>query len=162
MKIISNCPLCENHALHVLESNNITLQQCLFCGYASSDKFIGNKGVNKEYENLPLEMKQYAKEYSDRIWIPGILTLPEGMIYPITNEDKLRWAYATIIDIPEDDQENYPNPEGGVYTQKYDTDNQKIFDDFYNCINELNKKIEEKRSNLKTIKLPKLTKLDAS
>ena len=161
MKIISNCPLCETHALHVIEGNNLTLEQCLWCGFASSDNFIGDKETNKEYKNLPDEMKQYAIENEDRIWIPGILTLPEGMIYPITNEDELKWAYATMVDILKEEQKNYPNPEGGFYTQKYDTDNQEIFDDFYNCINELNKKIEEKRSNLKTIKLPKLTKLDA-
>ena len=50
MKIISNCSLCEEHSLHVIEHDETTLMQCLYCGYATSDKFVGDKVINKEYK----------------------------------------------------------------------------------------------------------------
>ena len=53
MKIVSNCPLCEDKSLHVLEEDGIGTQQCINCGYVSSDKYIGTKDNNKYYKDLP-------------------------------------------------------------------------------------------------------------
>ena len=50
--IISNCPLCEEHSLHVIGEDNMEMQQCINCGYVSSPKFIGTKEDNEEYKNL--------------------------------------------------------------------------------------------------------------
>ena len=44
MKIISNCPLCEEQSLHVIgDEGTMETQQCISCGYATSTKFIGTK-----------------------------------------------------------------------------------------------------------------------
>jgi len=45
--IISNCPLCEEHSLHITEQNELKLMQCIHCGYASTDKFLGTKENNE-------------------------------------------------------------------------------------------------------------------
>ena len=164
MKIISNCPLCEEHALHVLEHTESNMTQCLYCGYATSDKFVGDKIINNEYKNLTNEMKQWSKEHNGRVWIPGILTLPEGMVYPTKVDNMMKWGYAEMVDIPEDEQKQYPLPDdSGLYEQKYDTDNVIIYDEFYKCLETLNKKAKEKRMmkmpEKKELKLPKLKKL---
>jgi len=139
MKIISNCQLCNQHALHVIETEETTLYQCLHCGYASSDKFIGAKELNPEYQKLTDEMKSWAVETDNQVWIPGIITLPEGMVHPFNDGNKLKWKYAKMIDIPEEEQKNYPLPDGsGYYTQQYDVENAELYDNFYDCLAALN------------------------
>ena len=158
MQIISNCFFCGEHALHVLKDKKFTMMQCLYCGYATSDKFIGDKIVNVEYKKLTDEMKRWSKEYNGRVWIPGILTLPEGMVYPTEISGMMKWGYAEMVDIPANEQEQYPLPDGnGFHIQKYDTDSAIIYDNFYKCLEELNKKAKGKRAS--KLKLPKLKKV---
>ena len=160
MKIISNCSLCGEHALHVLEHTESNMTQCLYCGYATSDKFVGDKTINIEYKKLTSEMKQWSVEHTGKIWIPGVLTLPEGMVYPIEIDNKMKWGYAEMSDIPEDEQNQYPLPDdSGFYTQKYDTDNVTVYDEFYKCLKELNERVREKRIPEVKLKLPKLKKV---
>ena len=73
MKIISNCPLCEEHSLHILGEDKLETQQCINCGYATSDRFKGSKENNDMYKSLPEEMQSWSKEANDRIWIPTII-----------------------------------------------------------------------------------------
>ena len=160
MKIISNCSLCEEHSLHVIEHDETTLMQCLYCGYATSDKFVGDKVINNEYKKLTEEMQSWAIEHDKRIWIPGIITLPEGMVYPINVNGELKWGYAKMVDIPEEEQKDYPILDGGVYEQQYDVENAIIYDVFYECLAELNKQAKGKR--VSKLKLPKLKKVTSN
>ena len=165
MKIISNCTLCKEHALHVIEKDNIKLMQCLYCGYASSDKLLKENG---EYDSLTDDMKNWSKEKKGRIWIPGILTLPDGMIFPtnidnpVNHTSEMKWSYSRMIDIPKDEQKNYPESDGKFYEKKYETDNAVIYDNFYDCMKRLKEEAKEKKSKETKIKLPKLKKVNAS
>jgi len=38
MKIIANCSLCEERSLHVIGEGEIQTQQCINCGYVTSEK----------------------------------------------------------------------------------------------------------------------------
>lgn len=145
MKILSDCPLCQEHSCHVFEQNETTLMTCLSCGYASSDKFIGDPEINSEYVKLTEEMKSWAKIHDGRIWIPSILTLPEGMIYPVDVDGKMKWAYAEIKPVLETDKESHLDPEGEPYEVFYDTDNATVFDQFYDCFTRLNMAIQNMR-----------------
>ena len=106
-------------------------------------------------------MKKWAKEENNRIWIPSIITLPIGMLYPIEDENKMKWSFAPIVEITADERKKYPNPSfpGKFYEKKIDTDNPRIYDEFINgmsYISELMKKSPVKKSP--KIKLPKLKK----
>ena len=46
-KIVSNCPLCEEHSLHIVEEDGIGTQQCINCGYATTNKFMVQKKITK-------------------------------------------------------------------------------------------------------------------
>ena len=152
MKIISNCPLCEEKSLHVIEEDGIGTQQCINCGYATTNKFIGTKEDNEMYKTLPEEMQSWSVENGDRIWIPSMITLPFGTLYPINifeSENSMetmtmKWAFAEMVEIPESERENYPREDGkGFHTQKYDTDNQKIYDVFLDAMVEMNKRAKK-------------------
>ena len=61
---------------------------------------------------------------------------------------------------PEEEQKNYPIENGeGFHTKRYDTDNQKIFDEFILAMAEMNEKARENSVPESGIKLPKLKRL---
>ena len=133
MNIVSNCPLCEQHGLHVMGEQGDKLLQCLSCGYVSTDKFIITDGLenNEAYKELPEDMKKWSKTSENRLWIPSMITLPNGMLYP--HEDHkgiMRWTLAQMVDIPEDEQKNYPDENGGFYKRRYDTETTLEFASF--------------------------------
>jgi hypothetical protein len=127
------------------------VMQCINCGYVSSTKYIGTKETNEEFQKLGEDMKNWAKEENNRIWIPSVMTLPIGMLYPIDDDDEMKWAFAPMVEIPEDEKENYPDGKGGFYERKIDTDNPKIYEEFVNAMfyvnNELKKKTNKNEEN---------------
>lgn len=142
--LISNCFLCGEHSLHVAGTEEAQIMQCINCGYVTSTKYIGTKETNKEFQKLGEDMKRWAKEENGRVWIPSIITLPVGMLYPIDKDDKMKWSFAPMVDISEDERRKYPNPNvpGKFYERKIDTDNPRIYDEFIlgmSYINELMK-----------------------
>jgi len=142
MNIISNCPLCEEKSLHAIGDKNAQTQQCINCGYVTAEKFKGTKEDNETYKQLPEEMQSWSKEANGNIWIPSMITLPFGTLYPTNIDGEMKWAFAEMVSIPEEEQKNYPieGDTEGYYTQKYDTDNQKIFDEFILAMAEMNKR----------------------
>ena len=155
--LIGNCPLCEERALHVAGTENAQVMQCINCGYTTTTKFTGTKETNEEFQKLGEDMKNWAVEKIGKVWIPSIITLPIGMLYPINEEvvdgigevgdstkSVMKWAFAPMVEIPEKERKKYPNPNvpGKFYERKIDTDNPKIYDEFVmgmSYINELMK-----------------------
>ena len=169
--IISNCFLCEEHSLHVVGIEESQIMQCISCGYVTSTKYIGNKETNEEYQKLGKDMKNWAIEEHGRTWIPSIITLPIGMLYPVdidnmvNHKTEMKWAFAPMINIPEEERKNYPNPSEGFYKKRIDTDNQIIYDKFIDGMVFINNKLKEHNEKNSTnsknnkIKLPKLKKI---
>ena len=158
--LISNCFLCEEHSLHVAGTEEAQVMQCINCGYVTSTKYIGSQEKNEEYKKLTKDMKNWSKFENDRTWIPSIITLPIGMLYPFDDEDgKMKWSFAPMIDISEDERKKYPNTQGGFYERRIDTDNPIVYDKFIDgmsYINELMKKASKLQPS--KINLPKLKK----
>ena len=161
MEILTNCSLCKEKELRVMGDKNVRTSQCLSCGFASSDKFKfeGSKEDNDAYNALNDDMKGWAKEDNNRIWIPSLITLPNAVVFPIDVDDEMRWGYGEMVVITEDEKENYPNPEGGFYDKKYDTDKAKIFKNFKEALELAKKSLKPPEVKEKKIKLPKLKKI---
>ena len=137
--IVSNCFLCGEKSLHVAGTEEAQVMQCINCGYTTSTKFRGIKADNEEFQKLGEDMKNWAKEENGYIWIPSIITLPIGMLYPINNKSKeLKWAFAPMVEIPEDDRKDFPNPQGGFYDKKIDTDNAVVYNLFLEGMTKVN------------------------
>jgi len=143
--LISNCFLCGEKSLHVAGTEEAQVMQCINCGYTTSTKFRGTKETNEDFQKLGEDMKNWAKEENGYIWIPSIITLPIGMLYPINNKNKeLKWAFASMVEIPEEDRENFPNEQGGFYDKKIDTDNAVVYDVFIEGMTIINKLLKQK------------------
>ena len=162
--IISNCPLCEEHGLHLLGEGDDQIMQCIWCGYVSSPKFVGKREDNEEYKKLTDDMKDWSKEALDRIWIPSIFTLPDGLIYPDNDGDIMKWKLAEMKSIPTKEQKDYPieGQKDKFYNKKYDTDNPVVYDNFYEVMSKVNEmaknKVKKNESKEVKIKLPKLSR----
>lgn len=118
-----------------------------------------------EFNNLPEDVKKWAKKVENRYWIPITMALPFGMLYPIENEHKnMVWAFSEMIEIPEEDRKNYPDDKGGFYEKRFNTDNPKVYDTFLEGMVKLNEKAksmaEAEKPVQQEIKLPKLKKTD--
>ena len=136
--LISNCFLCGEKALHVAGTEEAQVMQCINCGYTTSTKFNGTKETNEEFQKLGEDMKNWAVEKQGKIWIPSIITLPIGMLYPINVKKELKWAFAPMVEIPEDERENFPNQQGGFYDKKIDTDMAVIYNLFLEGMTQIN------------------------
>ena len=129
--LVGNCFLCGEHSLHIAGVEESQVMQCISCGYATSTRYLTKKqDENDEYKKLSKEMKKWSKWENNRTWIPTIMTLPFGMLYPIDVENEMKWAFAPMVDILEEEQKNYPDGNGGFFKQRYDNDNQTTFDEF--------------------------------
>ena len=145
--IIGNCPLCGERALHVAGTEEAQVMQCINCGYTTSTKFKGIKADNEEFQKLGEDMKNWAIEKNNKIWIPSIITLPIGMLYPVNVKKEMKWSFAPMVEIPEEERKNFPNEKGGFYDKKIDTDNSIIFNVFLEGMSHVNETLKQKASN---------------
>ena len=142
MNIVSNCPLCEEHGLHVMGEADDKLLQCLSWGYVSANKYIITDGLenNEAYKELSEDMKKWSKTSDNRLWIPSMITLPNGVLYPFDDHKGImRWELAQMVDIPEEEQKNFPDGNGGFYTRRYDTSTSLVFATFLEGMAEISK-----------------------
>ena len=145
--IISNCFLCEERALHVAGTEEAQVMQCINCGYVTSTKYTGTKETNEEFQKLGEDMKKWAVENNGKIWIPSVIALPVGMLYPIDVKGKMKWSFAPMVEIPEDERKDFPNGKGGFYDKKVDTDNLVIYDIFLNGMSQVNELLKKKNKD---------------
>ena len=170
--VVSNCQLCGEHSLHLSNDTELNFMQCINCGYVSSDNFLGDKETNEEYKKLDKLLQSWVKETEGRLWIPIQMTLPFGMVYPALVDEKMKWVFAEMQEIPEEEQKNYPIPdqEGKFYTNKYNTDNPEFFDRYALALKRIQEIVQEETQksinqsglnvqNSEEIKLPKLKKV---
>jgi len=145
--IIGNCPLCGERALHVAGTEKAQVMQCINCGYTTSTKFTGTKKDNEYFQKLGEDMKKWAVEKQGKIWIPSIITLPIGMLYPVNVKKEMKWSFAPMVEIPEEERKNFPNEQGGFYERKIDTDNAILYDLFIEGMTKVNELLKQKASD---------------
>ena len=134
MSVIIKCPLCGKKSLHInkIDDYDSDTRQCINCGYASNTNLRGTKEENKQFDTFSDFIKKFSKEADNHIWFPSMINLPIGSLYPIEKDGALKWAFVRMVDIPEEEQKDYPdemNP-GKFLTKKLDYDNQQVFDEY--------------------------------
>ena len=161
-KIIIDCPLCDEKELQVLKDEGKELMQCISCGYSTSDTMMGTKETCGSYKDMDSNLKQWAKEAKGYVWVPSVLNLDVGILYPVEGKQKdMVWAFAPLVQIPEDKQKNYPVGDGTFYKTRYDTEKEIHFDGFAQGLLEIDmvlkaKKKAEAEGKTVGIKLPSM------
>ena len=163
MNIVSNCPLCEAHGLHVMGELEARIMQCLNCGYTSTPIYSGTKETCEKFKELPEDIQNWAKESGNRIWLPVQINLPLGMLCPSKIDDEMKWTFYNTIEIPEDEREKYPDGNGSYYEKTFDMKNPEIYKSFLEAMAELNMRLKDEVENVNPdvvdeLTLPKLKK----
>jgi len=143
--IVIECSLCSERGLHVIGTKaSEETRQCLNCGFVTAPKFKCDEdkiSLNPNWDGLTKEMQGWSKWSDGFIWIPTIMTLPFGMLYPLDKDGTMYWSFAELEIIPEDERKNFPREDGnGNYDQKFNTDNAKTYDSFIECLAYVNNK----------------------
>ncbi len=107
---------------------------CMSTGYMASSHFkLGDDKFQREMNNSP-ELVKALQHYDDEtglIWIPTVLNMGKlGMIFPEGNLENWSWCYAKNIEIPEDEQKNYPIPgkDGEFFSSRLDIENAQRYE----------------------------------
>ena len=159
-EIRSNCWICEEHSLQTIKTGLAdSFMQCISCGYSTAKRFKLNGKLedHDEYVKLTDDMKSGVKVENDFIWIPGVITLPDAMLFPVDSSGKMKWSVAQVKDIPKEEQKDYPveGKNDEFHTKRYETDDDKIFDEFYIGLTYVTTLREERVKEIK-INLPKI------
>jgi hypothetical protein len=87
---------------------------CMDTGYTTQTKYkIGDDKVISEYESSTSQLirdLRFEDKQLGQYWYLTTVMFTSGMIYPEGNKDDWKWVYAPIINIPDDEQKEYPVP----------------------------------------------------
>ena len=131
MERVIDCPICyDTDACFEDIQEKFKSYMCFNCGFMSSTYYT--KDTVKEAEGMVKlvdELKTFDEE-RQIWWYPSILNMgPKGIIFPEGNIENWVWKYAEVIEVPKEEQKNYPIPdkEGEFYTEKLDVENAKSY-----------------------------------
>ena len=73
------------------------------------------------------------------------------MLYPVNIKKEMKWAFAPMVEIPEEERKKYPNPSmpGKFYERKIDTDNSILYDLFIEGMTYINDLLKQKSTGEK-------------
>lgn len=132
---ITICTRCGSDlAYHQEISENLTITQCLGCGFLTNSLMkINNPFLNEQMETLPNLYKELiVEDENGKIWIPSYVDVDEGMIFANgKNSENWKWAAVKKIPIPDSEKKKYPIPgkKNEYYSKKTDMGTLKEFDE---------------------------------
>ena len=59
----------------------------------------------------------------------------------------MKWSFAPMVEIPEEDRKDYPNEQGGFYDKKIDTDNAVVYNLFIEGMTQINELLKQRASS---------------
>ena len=128
MEKVIDCPVCyntDNCFEEVQETFSSYL--CFACGFMSDSRYeIGSINIIENLKKSPklVVESQFEDKHRNIVWFPSVINMGKlGMIFPEGTKDDYVWKHAKIVDIPEDERENYDN-----HSQKLDVENAETFD----------------------------------
>ena len=127
MEKVITCPVCFNTDQCFEEvQETFSSYLCFKCGFMSDSRYeIGSFKLTENLKNSPKLVRDSKFEDTIRniVWFPAVINMGKlGMIFPEGTIHGYSWKYATVIDIPEDEQAIYNN-----HTQRLDIENAKTF-----------------------------------
>ena len=137
-------PICDSNACYESEFQTqdgpVTTWLCMTSGYTSNTTMtLDSEGLKFTLEHTADLIKDLRQDHEPPgggeklAWFPTVISMPEkGMIFPepIKEENTWGWTVVKAIEIPEDEQEKYPDPTnpGKFYKKRMDMKNMKRYD----------------------------------
>lgn len=134
------CPHCgeENACFEETQAmpdgTEVKSYMCMSCGYTSTTLNVEGSKVIEEYESRTAELikeLRWIDSNTNLVWYPIVLNFPSfGIIFPDgTSKHDWKWTAAPAVDIPAEDQKNFPIPGSSdeFYTRRVDMKAAKSF-----------------------------------
>ena len=141
-----NSPVCNSDACYESEFQTqdgvVKTWLCMTSGYTSNTTMtLDSEGLKQTMELTAELIKDLRLDLvppgggEKLAWFPTTITMPErGMIFPEpikgAGKDEWMWTVVKAIDIPEEEQNKYPDPRnpGKFYKKRMDMKNLKRYD----------------------------------
>ena len=136
-------PVCGGNACYESEfqtqEGTVKTWLCMTSGYTSNTTMTLDSEALKQTLELTADLIKDLRQ--DHIppgggeklaWFPTVITMPDkGMIFPepVKEEDDWKWTVVKAIDIPEEEQNKYPDPRnpGKFYKKRMDMKSSKHY-----------------------------------
>ena len=130
---------CFKDTQAISEREFVDSYMCVSCGYTTTSMNVEGSQTIKEYEELTAELVKELRwvDENNLVWYPIVLNFPSfGIIFPDgTSAADWKWTAAPAVDIPAEEQKNYPVPgqPDQYYARRIDLKAGKSFanNDFY-------------------------------
>ena len=131
MESVIDCPICYDKDTCFEDTQpDFKSYMCFNCGFMSNSHYTENNLDKVENTSQLVNELKFFDEERQIYWYPSIVNMgPKGIIFPEGNVENWVWKYAEVIEVPEEEQKQYPIPdkEGEFYTEKLDIDNAKTY-----------------------------------
>ena len=131
MERVIDCPVCFDHdACFEDTQEKFESYMCFNCGFMSSSHYTKENADKVENTSQLVNDLKFFDEERKIYWFPSVVNMgPKGIIFPEGNVDQWVWKYAELVEIPKEEQKNYPILEepGEFNTEKLDVENAETF-----------------------------------
>ena len=129
------CPICKdlhnNCVVEKTEVDGLPFESyiCFECGLTSNSYFaLDSEHLEKATENNTQLMNdlKFIDEERGIVWFPSVINMGEkGIIYPDGSMTDWHWNYAAVIDVPEEERDQYDG-----HDKRLDIENPQKFGQF--------------------------------
>jgi hypothetical protein len=131
----TTCPLCKDLSNNcvveqtIIDENPFESYICFKCGMTTNTHFaLDSEHLEKMTENNTQLMNDLKIIDDERglVWYPSVINMGEkGIIYPDGEEHDWYWNYASVIEVPEEEREQYDG-----HDKRLDIENPQKFGQF--------------------------------
>lgn len=135
MESKTSCPICkdlhQNCVVEKTDEGGMSFESyiCFVCGLTSNSYFaLDSEHLEKATENNTQLMNDLKIIDEERgiVWFPSVINMGEkGIIYPDGNVTDWYWNYAAVIDVPEEERDQYDG-----HDKRLDIENPQKFGQF--------------------------------
>tara|TARA_B100000902_G_C26939532_1_gene730316 strand:- start:153 stop:614 length:462 start_codon:yes stop_codon:yes gene_type:complete len=135
MELKSKCPTCadlsDNCFVEKTEVEGKAFESylCFDCGMTTNTNFAVDSPHLEEMVSNNTELMNDLKVIDDEkglVWFPSVINMGEkGIIYPEGTPTDWYWNYASVVDVPEEERENYDG-----HDKRLDIENPQKFGQF--------------------------------
>ena len=131
MERVIDCPICyDSDTCFEDTQEKFKSYMCFNCGFMSSSHYIEENLDKVENTSKLVNELKFFDEEREIYWYPSVVNMgPKGIIFPEGNVEQWVWKYAEVVEVPKEEQKNYPVPDkdGEFYTEKLDVENAETF-----------------------------------
>ena len=131
MERVIDCPICyDSDTCFEDTQEKFKSYMCFNCGFMSSSHYIEENLDKVENTSKLVNELKFFDEERDIYWYPSVVNMgPKGVIFPEGTVEEWVWKYAEVVEVPKEEQEQYPIPDkdGEFYTEKLDVENAETF-----------------------------------